>query len=215
MLFPQSRLLYVQCEGAAEYFSSALRFVAPRDDGRRRPPGAVPYSPRSRSWALASFRKGPRLSAAQLASACALVLLIDLVFLRDVLAARLPDIVAPIAVVIAAIIGHLFPPRAASWIAIAALAAGLLFAAVPVAARRTALPTPADIARQAVRVTHRLASASPEIEPNPALAPLIAYLNRCTRPRDRVLVMGFGPEIPVLAGARRVDRIPGYYDEPP
>jgi hypothetical protein len=95
----------------------------------------------------------------------------------------------------------------------------MLFAAFPVAARRTAIPTPAEIARQAVRVTHRLATASPEIEPNPSLAPLIEYLNRCTRPGDRVLVSGFGPEIPVLAhrpfAGGLPTWIPGYYNEPP
>jgi hypothetical protein len=223
LLFISPWLLYVQWyEGLVEYFSSALRFVAA--EGRRTavgPPGALFYvlAAIPVMGLLASFRKGPRLSAAQLASACALVLLIDLVFLRDVLAARLPDVVAPIAVVIAAVIGHLFPPRATSVIAVSALAAGLLFAAVPVAARLTALPTPADIARQAIRVTHRLASASPEIEPNPSLAPLIAFLNRCTRPRDRVLVTGFGPEIPVLAhrpfAGGLPTWIPGYYNEPP
>ncbi len=148
-----------------------------------------------------------------------LILLIDLVFLRDVLAARLPDIVAPVAVVTAAVVGHLFRPRTAGLIALIALIVGVLLAATPVAARRTAIPTPMEIARQAMLVTHRLASASPEIVPNPSLAPLIAYLNRCTRPRDRVLVTGFGPEIPVLAhrpfAGGLPTWIPGYYNDPP
>jgi len=223
LLFISPWLLYVQLyEGLPEYTASALRFVAA--EGRRTavgPPGALFYVLVAIpvTGLLASFRKGPRLSAAQLASACVLVLLIDLVFLRDVLAARLPDIVAPIAVVTAAIVGHLFRPRAASLVTVAALAAGLLFAALPVAARRTAIPTPTEIARQAIRVTHRLASASPEIEPNPSLAPLIDYLSRCTRPHDRVLVGGFGPEIPVLAhrpfAGGLPTWIPGYYNEPP
>ena len=223
LVFISPWLLYVQWyEGLLEYFSSALRFVAA--EGRRTavgPPGPLFYALLTipLMGLLASFRKGPRLSAAQLSSACVLVLLIDLVFLRDVLAARLPDVVAPIAVVTAAVVGHLFRPRAVSLIAVAGLAAGVLVAALPVAARRTAIPTPVDIARQAVRVTHRLATASPDIEPNPSLAPLIEYLSRCTRPRDRVLVFGFGPEIAVLAhrpfAGGLPTWIPGYYNEPP
>ena len=223
LLFISPWLLYVQWyEGVPEYTASALRFVAA--EGRRTAvgsPGAVFYGLVAIPVAglLASCRKGPRLSAAQLASACVLVLLIDLVFLRDVLAARLPDIVAPVAVVTAAVVGHLFPPRATSLSALAALTAGVLFASAPVAARRTAIPTPVEIVRQAVRVTHRLASASPEIEPNPSLAPLIVYLNRCTMPLDRVLVSGFGPEIPVLAhrpfAGGLPTWIPGYYTETP
>ncbi len=222
-LFISPWLLYVQrYEGVPEYFSSALRFVAA--EGRRTavgPPGALFYVLIAIPviGLLASFRRGPRLSAAQLASASVLVLLINIVFLRDVLAARLPDVVAPIAVVTAAVVGHLLRPRAASMIAVTMLAAGMLFAASPVAARRTAIPTPAQLVRQAIRVTQRLASASPEIEPNPSLAPLIAYLTRCTRPRDRVLVSGFGPEIPVLAhrpfAGGLPTWIPGYYNEPP
>ncbi len=223
LLFISPWLLYVQWfEGVPEYFASALRFVGA--EGRRTavgPPGTLFYVLVAIPVVglLASFRKGPRLSAAQLASACVLVLLIDVVFLRDVLAARLPDIVAPVAVVTAAVVGHLFTPRAVSLGAIATLAAGALFAAFPVAARRTAIPTPVEIARHAIRVTHRLSSASAEIEPNPSLAPLIAYLNRCTRPRDRVLVGGFGPEIAVLAhrpfAGGLPTWIPGYYNEPP
>lgn len=221
LLFISPWLLYVQWyESVPEYFASALRFVAA--EGRRTavgPPGVVFYVLVAIPVAglLASFRKGRRLSGAQLASACMLVLLIDVVFLRDVLAARLPDIVAPVAVVTAALIGHLFPPRAVSRTALAALTVGLLFAAQGTA-RLTSIPTPVDIVRQAFRVTERLASASPEIQPSPSLAPLIAYLDRCTRPRDRVLVTGFGPEIAVLAhkpfAGGLPTWIPGYYNEP-
>jgi hypothetical protein len=222
LLFISPWLLYVQWyEGVPEYFASALRFVAA--EGRRTAGG----SPPALFYALVaipvvglllSWREGPRLSRAQLASASALVLVIDVVFLRDVLAARLPDVVAPIAVVTAAVAGHLFPPRAVSRAAIAALAAAMLFAVAPVAARSGAIPTPLELPRQAMRVTRRLEYASPEIQPNPSLAPLIAYLTRCTRPLDRVLVSGFGPEIPVLAHRPFAGGlpawIPGYYDDP-
>ena len=49
------------------------------------------------------------------------------------------------------------------------------------------------------QITHRLREVSADIIPNPSTAPLITYLSRCTAPGDRVLVAGFGPEIPVLA----------------
>jgi hypothetical protein len=222
LLFISPWLLYVQWyEGVSEYFLAALRFVAA--EGRRTavgPPGALFYVFVAIPIVglLASFRKGPRLSAAQLAPACVMVLLIDIAFLRDVLAARLPDVVAPIAVVTAAVAGHLFPPRAVSRGALALLAGVVLFAVAAIVARPSAIPTPVDVARQAVRVTHRLETASPEIQPNPSLAPLVSYLARCLRPAERVLVSGFGPEIPVLAhrpfAGGLPTWIPGYYDAP-
>jgi len=53
--------------------------------------------------------------------------------------------------------------------------------------------------------------------PNPSLAPLVEYLAHCTAANDRILVAGFGPEIPVLAhrpfAARLPTWIPGYYDD--
>jgi hypothetical protein len=221
LLFITPWLLYVQAyEGVPEYLASALRFVAVE---RQRtvvgpPPPlfyvlvAIPVI-----GMLVSLRKGPRLTAAQLASASVLVLLVDVAFLRDVLAARLPDIVAPTAVVTAAAAGHLLSSRAVNRAAIAALSAVILFAAVPVAARRGTVPTPLDVVRQAVLVTRRLEHAAPDIQPNPALAPLVAYLERCTQANDRVLVSGFGPEIPVLAhrpfAAGLPSWIPGYYED--
>jgi hypothetical protein len=146
-----------------------------------------------------------------------LVLSIDVVFLRDVLAARLPDVVAPIAIVTAAVAGRLWSARALNTGAIVGIAVAILFAAMPVAAHPGRLVSPAEIARQAVRVTRRLESAAPEIQPNPVLAPLVSYVARCTRPTDRILVSGFGPEIPVLAhrpfASGLASWIPGYYED--
>jgi hypothetical protein len=215
-------LVYVQTfEGVPAYLASALRFVAAeqrRTVGGPLPPlfyllVSVPVI-----GLLVSFKKGLRLTAAQLASASILVLLIDIAFLRDVLAARLPDVVAPIAVVTAAVAGHLWSPRVVNRAAAAILAVVILFAVAPVAARAGRIPTPVDIARHAILVTRRLEVTSPDIQPNPTLAPLVAYLDRCTQANDRVLVGGFGPEIPVLAHRRFAaglpSWIPGYYEDP-
>ena len=231
LLFISPWLLYVQhYEGVAAYFASALRFVAA--EGRRTaggsPPGlfytlllipVIGILLSSREGPSPSGVEGPRLSRAQLASASVLVLLIDVVFLRDVLAARLPDVVAPIVVVSAAVTARLFSARVLNRAAItAAVLVVIVFAAFPGAANPDAIPTPAALVRRAVRVTHRLQDAAPEIQPNPRLAPLVAYLTRCTATTDRILVVGFGPEIPVLArrpfAGGLPSWIPGYYEDP-
>jgi hypothetical protein len=223
LLFVSPWLLYVQwSEGIAEYFASAFRFVTAEGvrtaEGWPRSPlfyalVAIPVT-----GLLLSFRRRSRLSPAQLASASVLVLLIELVFLRDVLAARLPDVVAPIAVVAAAVAGQVLPSRVLNRALLATAVALLVLAAALAVLHPDRLPTLDTLARQPARVTRRLAQASPEIQPDPHLAPLVDYLARCTPRGDRVLVSGFGPEIPVLAhrafAGGLAAWIPGYYDDP-
>jgi hypothetical protein len=76
---------------------------------------------------------------------------------------------------------------------------------------------PADPVRRLSDITERLRRVSPAIMPNPSLAPLMGYLAHCTAPDDRILVAGFGPEIPVLAHRPFAARLPtwiaGYYDD--
>lgn len=220
LLLASPWLLYVQWfEGIPAYFAAALRFT--EAEGQR----TADWAPSALFFAmtaipvtglLVSPHRGPRLTGVQIASASILVLLIDIAFLRDVVRARIPDVIAPTVVVIAAVAGHLLSSRGVTRSALVLLSAGVLWTVVPVMQHRTVPPGLATAARRAIQVTRRLASASPDIQPDPTLAPLIAYLQRCTLPSHRVLVSGFGPEIPVLAhrpfAGGLSSWIPGYYE---
>lgn len=221
LLFIAPWLLYVQAyEGVAEYFAAAVRFTAA--EGRRTATGppqwlffafiAVPVA-----GIIASFRRGPYLTRAQLASAAVMLLSLDLVFLRDVLATRIPDVIAPTAVVAAAVVGHVLSANTMKRTAILAAAFALVAGAAQIANKRSAIQGPADAGQRLGDIAERLQHASPEIMPNPSLAPLVTYLAQCTPPGDRVFVAGFGPEIAVLAhrpfAARLPTWIPSYYED--
>jgi len=213
-------LLYVQrYEGLSAYFSSAMQFTAA--EGRRTASGAISslfFACMSipAAGAIASLKRGVYLSRGQLASAAVMLASLDLVFLRDVLATRIPDVIAPTAVVAAATVAHVLP-RSAAKRGVAIVVAAAVVGGVVQAATRVTLPRPADAIRRIGDVTQRLRHVSPDIMPSPSLAPVIAYLVDCTAPDDRVLVTGFGPDIPVLAhrpfAARLPTWIPGYYED--
>ncbi len=215
-------LLYVQLvEGVPEYFASALRFVAA--EGRRTATGpltpafllltAIPVA-----GLIATASGGARLGRPHLATASAMLLALDIVYLRDVPAARIPDVIAPTAVVASAIAGRYLSSRGMNRLAAIAVFVMLLAGTMYIARRSDALPTPLKIAGRFGQITGRLRAVSPEITPNPSIAPVIAYLSRCTRPDERILVAGFGPEIPALAhrpfAGGLPSWIPGYYDDP-
>jgi hypothetical protein len=211
-------LLYVQAyEGLPEYFASAVRFTAA--EGRRTATGSLPwlffaFVAIPVAGVIVSFRRGLHLNRGQLASAAVMLLSLDLVFLRDVLAARIPDVVAPTVIVAAAAAAHVLSTRA---VMRGAVIAAILTVLLQITINATAPPQPADGFRRLSDVTLRVRQVSPEIMPNPSLAPLVEYLTHCTGPDDRILVAGFGPEIPVLAhrpfAARLPTWIPRYYDD--
>jgi len=211
-------LLYVQAyEGLPAYFTSAVRFTAA--EGRRTATGSLPwlffaFLAIPVAGLIVSFRRGLHLTRGQLASAAVMLLSLDLVFLRDVFAARIPDVAAPTAVVAAATAAHVLSTRT---VARGAMIAAVLIGVLQITTAATAPPQPAEAFRRLTDITQRLRRVSPEIMPNPSLAPLVGYLAHCTRPDDRILVAGFGPEIPVLAhrpfAARLPTWIPGYYED--
>jgi hypothetical protein len=211
-------LLYVQgFEGLPEYFASAVRFTAA--EGRRTAAGSLPwlflaFVAIPVAGVLVSFRPGLHLNWGQLASAAVMLLSLDVVFLRDVLAARIPDVAAPTAVVAAATAAHVLSTRAVTR---GALIVAVLIVVLQITTRTSASPSTADPFRRLSDITQRLRRVSPEIMPNPSLAPLVGYLAHCTGPDDRILVAGFGPEIPVLAHRPFAARLPtwiaGYYED--
>ena len=211
-------LLYVQVfEGLHEYFASAVRFTAV--EGRRTTTGSLPwlffaFVAIPVAGFIVSFRRGIHLKRGQLASAAVMLLSLDLVFLRDALAARIPDVVAPTAVVAAATAAHVVSTRV---VIRGAMIAAILIVVLQITTRTSASPERADAFQRLSDITKRLRRVPPEIMPNPSLAPLVGYLAHCTGPDDRILVAGFGPEIPVLAHRPFAARLPawiaGYYQD--
>jgi hypothetical protein len=219
LLFVAPWLIYVQAlEWLQEYFASALRFV---DAERHRTTAGLPpmfyiMLVIPVAGLLACAKADTRLGRAHLAAASTILLTLDVVFLRDVLQARIPDVIAPTAIVAAAVVAR-FLPRRVMRLVTAVVAAGLAFGVLVYVARRwEVVATPVQAADHVAQVTRRLRAVSPEIIPNQSLAPLIAFLGTCTRADARVLVAGFGPEIPALAHRSFAARLPSWlpgYDE--
>ena len=155
-------------------------------------------------------RSDDRLSFAQVVFTAAMALTANLVLLRDVTAVRLPDVIGLTAVLVAWIASRTIPTRVLR----ATAAIGLIIVVVFVGSRLTSqdygVPTPSKVARRFAAVSTMLHTAAPEAIPNRERLPLIRYLASCTPAASRVLVSGFGPEIPVLAGRPFAGGVPSW-----
>jgi hypothetical protein len=207
-------LLYVQwATGVGEYFISAFRFSAA--EGERTAElslalalfAVLPLAALGLAW-----RGTARAGRPFLLFAGVFVMLVDLVLLRDGSEARVPDVVAASAIVAAVLAGAL--PR---WSA-TGLGAALLAAVVGLWPLAWPLPPKEGILRASDRVIARLERWQPDSFPVNNLIPITGYLQRCTAPTTRVLVVGFGPQIPVYAhrpfAGGTPTWLPRYYEHP-
>jgi hypothetical protein len=125
---------------------------------------------------------------------------------------------APTVVIAAAITGQYLSQRAMKNVAMIGMIVIVAAITVHVARGSESVSTLREPVGRIGQITRRLREVSADIIPNPSTAPLITYLSRCTAPGDRVLVAGFGPEIPALAhrpfAARLPSWLPGYYEDP-
>ncbi len=137
--------------------------------------------------------------------------------------ARLPDVSATTAIVAAIIVGRFMARRSRNGLTRrrrSVLTAALItVAGIALIAVRASIPSVApNIIKRWQQVSSRLREARPEIMPDPRRAPLVRFIERCTAPDERVLVGGFGPELPVLAHRAFAGGLPdwirGYYEHP-
>jgi hypothetical protein len=228
-------LIYVQLvQGLPEYIGSAVRFA--QQEGSRTASGPPwfewPIAQAANtdpalfylllSVPLAGLALAARLpkspARTELAYVSALALLSDVAFLRDAVADRMGDVIPQTAVTAAYVVAHLLPRRTFLPLGVATAS---LAAAVGVQSflQQGGSLSPVEIARQSAETAGRLRRSDPELVTGPLFADLASYLARCTAPRERVIVSGFAPEIPILAGRQFAGGLPawllGYYVLPP
>jgi hypothetical protein len=217
-------LMYVQWAGGlVAYLTAAFRFAATEAQRTVAWPAdawatfaaimAVP------SIAIVLARKSDKpLAFAHVVFAASMALLANVVLLRDVIATRLPDVIGLTAVLAVWLAARIIPTRALRPIAGAALLVIVAIVVSTLASQGYGVPTPAQLARRFAAVSAMLRNETPEAIPNHERLPLIHYLASCTPAAARVLVSGFGPEIPVLAhrpfAAGLPTWIPGYNTHP-
>ena len=212
---------YVQWAGGmVPYLGAAFRFAATEAQRTVTWPGnarvmfaaimAIPVI----AIALAR-RRDERLSFAHIVFAAVMALIANFVLLRDVIATRLPDIVALTVVLGAWIAGRVIPTRVVRTSAIVALVLAVALVGWRLKSQGYGVPTPGKVVRRFAAVSNMLRDEAPEVIPNHERLPLIRYLSSCTPAMSRVFVAGFAPEIPVLSrrpfAGGLPSWIPGYY----
>lgn len=205
---------YVQwAMGVPEYLASASRYAraeAIRTVAFGRVQAGLALIPLA---ALLVARRTTRLSPAHVIYAAVLVCAIEVAFLRGSIEARLPDVIAPILIGAAVVVGAL--PRRAVLVVVLLASGGLVTWALQSRAR----PVPPWIWRQRADVVmHQFETTDLETVPVNGLESVLGYLSRCTAPSSAILVSGFAPQLAPLAGRRFAggtpDWLPGYYTDP-
>jgi hypothetical protein len=162
--------------------------------------------------AVSRTSAGWRAAAAWVAPVAAVALLVDFSFIRDPLNTRLADAIVP-----AVFVGAWLLKRAVSSSSIRLVAAPvavlfvLLFGASVLAVGSTYEEIDrAGLLGHRQEIPHRFAECTADLEqrfvdyqmPTPAsrlLVPFFKYVDRCTKPDDRLLVGGFMVEVPFYA----------------
>jgi hypothetical protein len=217
-------LIYVQwAVGIVDYAATAFRFAATEAERTVVWPAnalatfvaviAIPLIAASLAW-----RANQRLSFAHVAFAALMSLAADLALLRDVIATRLPDVIALTTVLAAFVAGRVVPSRVVHTAGVLAFLVVVGLVSVRLASQGYGTPTPGKVVRRFAAVARMLRQEAPDAIPNRERLPLIRYLATCTPAESRVLVSGFGPELPVLArrpfAAGLPSWIPGYHTHP-
>jgi hypothetical protein len=218
---------YVQWAGGLGfYIASASRFAAVEAQRTSSPDNlplliaivAIPFVATLLVRMLPpSVLTGQWLTYAHVVFIAALAMAMDLVFLRDRIAARFADVAGPTVVLIAWFAGRV-PAKFIRWAGGAAVAIAAIGVIAVLARQGFRVPTPGGVVRRFQMETTNLREAKPEAVPDHALLPIVRYLAECTPATDRVLVSGFAPQIPVLAhrpfAAGLPAWLPGYYTNP-
>ena len=226
-------LAYVQAmRGLGAYFAAGLRFSAAEAHRSGGWTGTVP----SFAWmlvaipllALAVAAIARRATGRDIPAIVALAVMLavtEAAFLRDQIAVRMADVAAPAAVLAAWLIAQARDATRGRPFALAAAAAGAVVFSLAAVRAGDAIDEVFDtrvFGGPRAMVDHarlRLVSLRrwpwTTYAPAPELAPLVAYIDRCTADGDRVLVGWFAPELPVLArrpfAGGHAALVPGYY----
>jgi hypothetical protein len=160
-------------------------------------------------------RSDERLSFAHIVFAAVMALIANVVLLRDVIATRLPDVVALTLVLVAWIAGRVIPTRVLYASALVTLLVVIVLVGWRLQSQGYGVPTPGTVVRRFTAVSNMLRAKAPEMIPHRERLPLIRYLSSCTPVMSRVFVAGFAPELPILArrpfAGGLPSWIPGYY----
>jgi 4-amino-4-deoxy-L-arabinose transferase-like glycosyltransferase len=216
---------YVQwAQGIGAYTTSAMRFAATEAERTVGWPHAgapvvvfvtlvgTPIVALALAW-----RGTDRLTFTQVAYVAAIALIANVVLLRDVIATRMPDVMALTVVLGAWIAGRVASKSLMKLVAGVALVAIIAGITVRLRSQGYGIPTPAAVVRRLMNVSVMLRAGDAAVIPNRERVPLVRYLASCTATGSRVLVSGFGPEISVLAdrpfAAGLPTFVPGYYTD--